>query len=145
MCHYLLDHEEEVGMMAYIAASLSDSYGGLRQYLRMARERNKQGEPTATKSLFVCFEDLSNPRKQDNVFHAMVDFLYPGPHNFTFARQDKPEAKTTPRAYAGLHASDPDPVLRYRLLDVVRGLDRDVFDGDLARIDDLIGCNGTIQ
>jgi hypothetical protein len=143
MCQYLSDEgSEEDGMKVYVAVALSFWYNGLMPYLKIARERNDHAATAGAqkKSLFVCFEDLSDPRKEESLFYEVVDFLFPGGHNYSFPRRGP---KATERI--GGHATDPDPLLRGRLLDIVRRLDWLVFDNDLSKINQLIPCNGTIH
>jgi hypothetical protein len=150
LCRFLADHaSEEDGMQAYIAFALSYFYPGLLSYLQIAAVRNAQAAQSAAsaakttttittqKSLVVCFDEVTDPRKMEDLYYEMMDFLYPGGHNFTYRRRVPTNA--------GGHASDPDPVLRRRLLEIVKRLDRTVYGGDLTKVNDLIACNGTIH
>jgi hypothetical protein len=92
----------------------------------------------------------------------ILDFLFPGNHSYTFPGKDhqdnpagtdneEPEPDFVVRGqkhqqpcYGG-HATDHEPALRHQLVEIVRSLDRDLYASDLSRINDLIGCNGTVH
>jgi hypothetical protein len=140
LCRFLSDESEEEGMKIYIAYALRHWYRGLSSYYQVSRQREQFG---VKKSMFVCLEELSDPKRERELYYAMIDFLYPGGHSYPYPRKITPNAAAKP--YSGGHATNPEPSLHRRLIDLVRTLDMDVFKNHLSSVDKMIGCSGTIQ
>jgi hypothetical protein len=136
LCRVLADESEEVGMTIYIAYALKHWFRGLSSYLEVARQRERDG---VKKSMFVCLEDLSDPKRERELYGAMLDFLFPGGHSYPYPRKVTTDGA---KPYSGGHATNPEPRLHRRLVDLVRKLDRDVFKNHLSSVDTMIGCSG---
>jgi hypothetical protein len=104
---------------------------------------------SADRSLFVCFKEVTDPQKQQSAYYNIVDFLYPGGQSYALPLPGQQKAANAPSNACTMnfdgHVTDHDAALKHRLPEIVRRLDRDVFDSDLSTINDLIACNGTIQ
>jgi len=133
ICRYLADEDEETGMKVYIAVALTKWYGGVVPYVIMVREMERQGR--AARTMFVCLEDASDPQQEITMFNQMMDWLYPGGHNFDFPLQQVDNA-----SYSGSHASDHDPVVRRRLVDLVAQFDHNLFHDTLSAMDSHFSC-----
>ena len=147
ICPYLKQESEYDGMRVYIDGALSRWYGGLLEYRRQVDERRRRsGEDQEEKTLFVCYEDFNDPARQEDVFYEMVDFLFPGDRGRGDDDDNRhfltiPESPQEER-YSGPHSTNPDVELRRRLEELVRELDRDIFNGTLASIDRAYRCGG---
>jgi hypothetical protein len=138
ICRYVADEPEEVAMRVYIAVALEWWYGGLDEYYRMAKERQGRGETRRT--LFLCIEDYPDAPRQSLMFYRIMDWLYPGGHNFTVPPgviDDDPDH--------GGHATSSNATDRARLLDLVGRLDREVFHSAISTTDSYFGCPGTVR
>jgi hypothetical protein len=139
LCRVLADESEEDGMTIYIAYALKHWYRRLSSYLQVARQRERDG---VKKSMFVCLEDLSDPKRERELYDAMIDFLFPGGHSYPYPRK---VTTSGAKPYSGGHATNPEPRLLGRLVELVRKLDEDVFKNHLYSVDAMIGCSGTIH
>jgi hypothetical protein len=168
LCRYLADEDEEVGMKVYVAYALARWYRGLVPYLERTRDGSRllpQGTrphpPSAaghnnynnSRSLYVCLEDASDPRRERMVYDSIMDFLYPGgfvdgggrhahpfPQKGASALDEGDAAAAAPRRYDGPHATDRDPTQRRRLAELVTRLDNTLFKNRIALTDGLLGC-----
>jgi hypothetical protein len=134
ICRYLIDETEEDGMKVYIASALSMWYFGLDSYIQIETKRRR----TSQRTKYFCLEDASTPEGRRSTFYRMVEWLYPGGHNFSY-----PEKTHSTNENSG-HATDPDPIPRMRLLELVRRYDREIFNGRIAATNELLRCRGMI-
>jgi hypothetical protein len=154
LCEYLADEAELDGMKVYVAFALERWYSGLKEYLEQTKTtRTVEGSSFGYRFYFVCLEDASDPRYAKDWYDAAMDHLYPGsardgggryahPYPQRPVAKAKGNAHNQHAAYHGSHATSHDPDLRQRLTRLVSELDRDVFDGRIAAVDAMIGCNG---
>jgi len=158
ICRYLADESVEDGLRVYVDVALNKWYADVMPYYHRSQElleteRQFLGvqEPQQPKTLFVCFEDASNPDTEGATFDKMMDFLYPGDsstgNNSTttspkfkmpIAVSSSTSAATS--SYEGPHATSHDPELRQQLFEIVQSLDRRVFNGTLKRMNDVFRC-----
>lgn len=97
---------------------------GLSRELEQARER----------TLTICYEDLSSKDKDLTTINNVLDFLY----NRT---EHKPWSGNVANMHnAGGHSSSKNPVKKRRLLEVIKQLDVDVFNGEIAWLDSTLPC-----
>ena len=141
-------HKEYQAMKTYMDWSLHDLYAGLVPYFKEVKRRKAEN-----KTLFVCFDSLSNPQTQAKTLQTMRQWLYPSKSNPQNARTGRREAAvvsasttTTPKkagavSYQGGHATSKDPELRQRLMTLIDELDREFFQGQTAQATQLFGCN----
>jgi hypothetical protein len=170
LCRYLADEDEEVGMKVYVAYALARWYRGLVPYLERTRggilyQQGTTPPPSAAaaagnnsnnnnnRSLYVCLEDASDPRRERMVYDAIMDFLYPGgfadgggrhahpfPSKGASSLDEGDAAAVAPRRYDGPHATDRDPTQRRRLAELVTRLDSTLFKNRISLADGLLGC-----
>jgi hypothetical protein len=164
LCRYLADEAEEVGMKVYVAYALARWYRGLVPYLERTRDGIRllpQGTASSaagnnsnnnSRSLYVCLEDASDPRRERKVYDSMMEFLFPGgsqdgggrhAHPFPSkeaSAHDEGDAAIIHKRYDGPHATDRDPEQRRRLAELVTRLDNTSFQNRIALTDGLLGC-----
>jgi hypothetical protein len=138
ICRYVADEAEEVGMKVYVGVALEWWYNGLHDYYRLAKEAQVRGETQRT--LFLCIEQYPDAPRQERMFYEIMDWLYPGGHNFTVP----PKVITNDPDHGG-HATSHNATERVRLLELVRRLDREVFRNAISTIDSHFGCPATIR
>jgi hypothetical protein len=115
------------------------------------------------KTLFLCFEDLVDPFQQEDLFYNIMTFLFPGNNNATTAAANTTTTMTTAKrtapwklpgyikaslekqkrsnqTYNGSHASDHDPQLRQRLLQLVQKYDEQTFNYTIFKSNAIFGC-----
>jgi hypothetical protein len=134
-------------MKVFIAVGLKKYYFRVEQYLQIVEKRRKQDNVQRT--MFLWMEDVAaDPNGKRSAFRRIVDFMYPGGHNFSYPGDDgdpsiAAAATVEPKLRIG-HATDPDLDLKTRLLGIVREHDRNIFGGRIAAINSLIGSHRSI-
>ena len=132
ICTYLEDENLQHGMTVYIDVALHKWHGGIEEYLR---------ENDVNRVMMVCFEDLSDPTQQELWFCKIMDWLFPGGHEYQMPIQH-------PHQYSGGHSTSHDATLRSNLTSLVKRLDAQMFDGSLSKLQALFQCpsdRGRIQ
>jgi len=135
LCRYLADESEQDGLRVYADFALSAFYYGLMPYWKIVQERHAQEGKQRT--MLVCFDELSDPSTKINSYFKVVNWLYPNRANSSF---HPPSSIVTHSAYSGGHATDHDPRLRSRLIEILGRLDCELFDNLLAFIEDAFPC-----
>jgi hypothetical protein len=123
----------------YIA--LSKWYKGVVPYWKLVQERNE----TLARSLFVCYEDLVDPFQQEQVFHQMLDWMFPAGETKDVSmpvnmQRSLEEQKRNHTIYSGGHSTENDPELRARLRALVERFDHELFNDTVAASDAIFGC-----
>jgi hypothetical protein len=111
-------------MVVYIAFAFSFYYWGLLAYLRAAKKRNearRRGGATP-KSRFFCFEDITNPRKQEEMYCKTMNFLYPHSQNNRCSLPQSLRARPAASRTRGDTRPIPIPLLRGDSLELLGGL-----------------------
>jgi hypothetical protein len=143
-CQYLAEEEEETGIRMVMDFALSRWYKGVVPYYEKAQARMYQ--TSQQKSLFLCFEDLMDPFKQEDLFHGIASFLFPGLNETKewelpgAMKASIEKQKETHAKYEGGHASSHDPILRERLRNLVEQYDREIFNHTVASSNAVFGC-----
>lgn len=140
ICSYLSDESEEDGIRVMTEIALSKWYKGVVPYWNLVQEVDH-----GNKSLFVCYEDLVDPYRQEGMFHKILDWLFPAgeardaslPASMRASLEEQQHNSTV---YSGRHATENDPELRARLRDIVKRYDRELFDHTVASSDTIFGC-----
>ena len=127
VCEYLQDESVEDGMRVYIDVAFGQWYSRLVknwQLANSAEDRNR--------TLFLCYEDLVNPRMQSKTMRQLYKWLFPGGQNSL--------RKWRRLEYVGGHATSHDAELRSDLKEVIKKLDATIFDNIIASMDEELGC-----
>ena len=148
LCTYLSEESEQDGIRAIIDFALFRWYNGVVSYWKKAQARfHKDG---IERVLFVCYEDLTDPYQQEEMFQRILQWLYPDQdmNNVSMpvdVQELLHEQKTHHSIYSGGHASDHDPLLRERLRTLVKNTDREYFNSTLALSNEIFECGGVEQ
>jgi hypothetical protein len=167
-CTYLQEESEENGIKMIIDFGLSRWYKGVVPYYNKVMKQQQQQQRLDdsvenNKTLFLCFEDLVDPFQQEDLFYNIMTFLFPGNNNATTAAANTTTTMTTAKrtapwklpgyikaslekqkrsnqTYNGSHASDHDPQLRQRLLQLVQKYDEQTFNYTIFKSNAIFGC-----
>ena len=131
LCAYLAQESELDGMRTVVDLALSAWYAGLVPY----KELVEQLETDARRTLFVCFEALSNPKTQQDTCRIIMDWLYPGGHDFKLPRNPKQ------MLYKGGHSTNGNATVRKRLKDLVQQFDNEHFNGMGDKASEMFECD----
>ncbi len=142
ICSYLSDESEEDGIRVVMEIALSKWYKGVVPYWNLV-----QGVDDGNKSLFICYEDLVDPYRQEEIFHKILEWIFPAGEARDASlpvsmRASLEEQKHNSTVYSGRHATENDPELRTRLRDMVKSYDRRLFNNTVASSDAIFGCGG---
>jgi len=135
LCSYLGSVSVYQGMRVYIDVAFGRWYDGLvRNYelSQLDQDRNR--------TLMLCYENLANPATQLPTIRRIADWLFPGPGNSTWNIVE-PEKQGE---YNGDHSTSHDAAVRQKLRGVIRELDRGVFEGRIASLNDKLGCGDNL-
>jgi hypothetical protein len=127
LCTYLLEESEEDGIRAFVDLSLTHYYAGILPH----RELVEQNE-TTVKTLFVCFDEITNPATQVATFQKMMDSMFLGLLSY-----ELPNVTTTTNEG---HSTRKDPEERARLMALVETFDWELFHGLGANMTKRMGC-----
>lgn len=134
ICDYIRQESEADGMRAYMLWCLGWWYKGIIPYYEHVKGLRQQDPQEPLRSIFVCFEDLTDPSQQEDLFYKIMDWFFPGGHNLKMPHEAMKEE------YHGPHASNPDPEVRQRLRSLVQQLDRDDFNSTYTYMQSLFRC-----
>jgi hypothetical protein len=116
-------------MRAYMSYILNIAYDGV-----LASHVLNQLDPF-NRTLYVCYEDLSDPDQDLRVLEKCLDWWFPTGHEAWDGR--KPARR---KSYTGIHATSHDADLRKRLKALIQELDKQYFEGVLAWANSLLHC-----
>jgi len=91
------------------------------------------------RTLFVCYEDLSDPQKDLDIVDTVLRWFYP-PMNENEILDWDGKKPATEKNYNGTHSTSKDPVLRQRLRSIVQAVDQQSFDGIVEWADSVFPC-----
>lgn len=118
-------------MNVYIDVAIHKWYSGIQSYWNQIQEMYRD---TGTKrTMVVCFGDLSDPSKETDLFYEVMDWLFPGGHEYTFPTRH-------PHPYKGGHSTSHNATLRSNLTLLVKQLDAQVFNHSLSKLHALFEC-----
>jgi len=97
------------------------------------------------KSLFLCYEDLVDPFQQEDMFHQVFEFMFPGRDTSRVEMPENMKASLIEQqkhhsVYSGGHSSNHDPELRARLRRLVKQYDGELFNNTVAKSNAIFGC-----
>ena len=118
-------------MTVYAASLLSNDYSGMLEYVLRTRQRT--AHDGIERTLFVCLEEASDPRRQRVVRDRLVNWLYPG-------GLDVPLPPNEVEGPGG-HGTTYDATARDRLLGLIHRLDREVLGDTMKAINALWNCS----
>jgi len=75
LCHYLAEESEETGIRVFAEYVVRKFYFRVVQIWTAVQRLE---DPYHRKTLFLCFEDLSNPETKQNEIQKIMSWLYPG-------------------------------------------------------------------
>lgn len=135
LCQYLAEESEQDGVRATVDLALSSWYAGLVPHKELVEQLETSSN---SHTLFVCFHELSNPETQESTIQRILDWFYPGGHDFTVSvpRHSSSEAI----GYKGGHSTIANASDRMRLNALVQQYDRDLFHGMGDKATKLFGC-----
>lgn len=135
LCHYLANRTEEEGMRVYIDWVFHAYYE--RTFNFWALTSSNWCPSIEKRTRTVCFEDLED-ESSAAMSREVVAFLT---HNASSAMSSRRQSSGVDSpAYSGGHATSKNPALRERLLNVVRQIDREHYNGEIAWLDSVLPC-----
>lgn len=134
LCAYLNEESESDGIRTVVDLALTSWYGGLLAHYDMVKQR----EATSNRhTLYVCFDELSNPITQQATIQKIVKWLYPGGyHDYSIPQKPKQQA-----SYKGGHSTHSGAAERKRLYHMVKHNDEKLFHGMGAKMTETFGCD----
>lgn len=134
LCAYLNEESESDGTRTVVDLALTSWYGGLLAHYDMVKRR----EATNNRhTLYVCFDELSNPITQQATIQKIVEWLYPGGyHDYAIPQKPKQHA-----SYKGGHSTHSGAAERKRLYHMVKHHDKKLFHGMGAKMTETFGCD----
>jgi len=152
ICQYMADEPEPAGMRAYATWVFKVKYEALLERWALSRipsapagtSSPASSSPPITpalskqiqdRTLVVCMEDLASD------FNWTLEFFFPS-RSSDRIRENAVPGKTAAagQRYEGRHSTSHDPQVRQRLVEVIRQLDRDYFNGEIAWLDSVFPC-----
>lgn len=131
LCEYMRDVSELTGMRTYIEWVFNVKYSSFLSRWAISREFSHVRDRTVE----VCFEDLSSTDKDLESIHKVVDFLHngdPTANSWMGSREELHDTKG--------HSTSKDPAKRERLLNIIKQLDEEIYNGDIAWLDSMLPC-----
>jgi len=143
LCSYLEEETEEDGIKVIMDVALSRWYKGVVPYYEKTLAKLQRDQQH--QSLFLCYEDLVDPFQQEEVFHDILQHMFPGRNTSNVAMPGKMKASLIKQqqndsVYSGGHASAHDPKLRARLRKLVERYDDQLFNNTIASSNTIFGC-----
>jgi len=130
ICRYIADESTKVGMRAYINWVFHKHY--IIFYTRWAWARAIPS--LRDKVMEVCFEDLADKSTQSSKVKEVMTFM-------GLLNNKSPYHRRLP--YSGGHATSHDPTIRMQLRDVIREVDADYFNGEIAWLHSILPCQSS--
>jgi len=131
MCDYLAAVPDELGMQVFLEWVFRVKYKDFFSRWALAREvpymRNR--------TIDVCFEDLNSHDNDVKTIERVLRHLFGDETDKVPWRGDRSELHD-----AGGHATPKDDAVKHRLSEIIRKLDRDVYDGQIAWLDSVLPC-----
>jgi len=131
LCDYLIAAPEADGLRAYVEYVTRERYSPFFAFWTYAQKAPLFKERTST----FCYDELtaSNTFTVQNSMERMLDFLYNGTSHEEWELKDY---MTNRHA----HGTSQDHTVRDRLTQMVRKLDQDHYNGDLAWLSSILPC-----
>jgi len=132
LCAFLAEESEQDGVSVVVDLALSAWYAGLVPHKKLVEQVETNDN---RHTLFVCFEELSNPTTQRTTLQKIMNWLYPGGHDFSMPLEAKQAS------YKGGHSTTSDAAVRKRLYGLVKRYDEELFNGIGATASSMFGCD----
>jgi len=137
ICQYMSDTvnsggDERVGMRAYMEWVFRHYYTGILSLWALAQQVPHVGERIRT----VCYKDLSSSERYHDTVNGALDFLFNGTTKHRPWRGAPPSGTSK----AAAHATSHNLTIHARLLEAIRWLDDEHYDGDIAWLDSVLPC-----
>jgi len=138
ICQYMVDvRNEYAAMRAYMEWVIHHYYKGILSLWAVAEQVRYVGERTMT----VCYEDLVSS-KQEYAIRArlMVDFLFNSTENHKPWNDGDERSTSNDARRAEKHSTSHNSTYHEHLLDVIREIDREYYNGDIEWLDSVLPC-----
>lgn len=142
LCQYLMDEPVKQGMRAYIDFVFRGDY--YRSSLLAWTALSQQLDWIRNITHIVCFEELM--KNQSAALTDLLQFYFPsGTPQIAKARiaavsNSVMSGGKRGSTYEGPHATIHDQSVREQLIQVIRELDKDYYNGQIAFVDSMIPC-----
>lgn len=130
LCDYLSEVDEKSGMRAYIDFIFRIHYSGPFAHWALAQELPEVKERT----MVMCYDELSSPETDLISVNRMIDFWYNGTQHREF--HGIPPGQTEAKG----HGTSHNPAIRERLKALVKQIDEEYYDGQIAWIHSTLPC-----
>jgi len=144
LCDYLATVQLRDGMRTYIDVAFGRWYDQLAQNWELAH----LSKIIRDRTMFACYEDLTEHHRRAATAERIVDWLFPV-RDADGNNINKPKKQRLIRAfqapeeggrYGGGHSTSHDRTLRGELKRVIEELDRNTFNGTIAALNRQFGC-----
>jgi len=134
ICKFLEEKPVELAMRAYIEWAFRYHYVGIYSHWALSVELPQVRERTKT----ICYEDMMNPEKDLQTIESALDFWF----NNGTTPSHAPWTGALPGHvnYTGGHSTPPDPTLRSGLKDLIKQLDAEYYNGEIAWMNSVLPC-----
>jgi len=170
ICQYLAEESERDGLRAVMFVAMLGWWSSLLERVNSLSKKQEDAFDDQGRTIFVCYESMTDSLYELATLQTMTRHFYPSGdvawngtlktlHEATTS-PEIPANSTTPQVaailpakhhlrrrrllstYAGGHATEKDPTVRQRLLDLAMEMDRDdpYFQGWIAQANAQIGC-----
>jgi len=139
LCTYLSEESEEDGLRVYTEFALRKWYRNLLEARKLASATESISR---NRTMFVCYEQLTNPATQAQTVREIVDWMYRSGCGNDNGQSELVVAADGNKAavYSGGHATSHDPMLRGRLRSLIQSLDERFFHHEIAAANAEFGC-----
>lgn len=139
ICQYIARTKVATGMRAYVDWVMRYYYSPIFAHWAMAQQIPEMKERTLT----ICYEDLMSKDKDLVTVNSMVDFFFNGTAPVPWEGTPPGHAKVE-SGYKGGHSTtnDRSKEEKERLLQIVKNLDKNVYNGEIAWLNSINPCAG---
>lgn len=133
ICKYMSDVDDEMkAMRAYMEWIFQRYFIGSLSLWALAEQVPSVQERT----LSICYEDLASSTMYHDVSNSMLNFIFNGTTNHkTWYGKPPTEAKEV-----SAHSTSHDPELRNRLVGIIKQIDAEYYNGDIAWLNSVLPC-----
>ena len=139
LCHCLANETEANGMKIYVDWVFHAYYDTMLEFWALSNGWTCQSIQRRVK--FFCFEDVTSKTSSSAAVGEMIDFLTDDIKSDAAARSEQLSKKEdSAQAYDGGHSTSRDPTLRQRLLTIVKQIDHEHYNDDIAWLHSILPC-----
>jgi hypothetical protein len=144
LCHCLANETEGNGMKIYVEWVFHLYYHKTFEFWALSRGW-PSCQPIQKRVEFFCFEDLaSKTTLAASSVEKMIDFLIDNSTSkknpAVVSAAEQPIKENSAQAYDGGHSTSRDPSLRQRLLEIVKQIDHEDYNDDIAWLHSVLPC-----